>query len=839
MPDDDWQVAAWAGTDDDSSLLDSNSITMPADEHVVDVSYTGPVTIYGNAGIEGVTLSYEKDGSVFFAVTDADGNYVITVPLNWSGVVTPSKTDYVFSPESKTYTALGEDLLEQNYAAFDNIYFAKPGGVTSGSCRSWAQACELQYALLHAAPGYEIWVAAGIYVPGTLTTDTFQLKSGVALYGGFTGVETARDQRNPAANITILSGDLAQDDLPNYGNRIDNSYHVVTGSGTDDTARLDGFTISGGYAGGSIPDNSGGGMLNISGSPALNDLIFTGNVARAGGGGGMYNENSNPVISNIVFDSNLAEKHSGWGGWGGGMYNVTSSPSLRNVTFRDNLARSLADWSSGWGGGLYNFQSSPALTNVTFYGNQANSGGGLYNHQSSPVLTNTTFSGNAANLTPGWSGGAGGGIYNYDSDPEIRNTILWGNTAVEGPQLYNDPDSTPVLHYSILETGCPAGSTCQNIVLTDPLLGEIGSSGFAQAIPIGSGGSAIDTGSNTFCPETDQRGKNRPDDGNADDIFVCDIGAFEQELALDVLSVTRTGSSPTDTANVSFIVSFSKPVTGVDVSAPFEDFDLATTGRISGASVSAVSGSGRTYTVTVDTGSGNGTIRLDVVDDDSIRDAANNGLGGPGAGNGVFDAGEFYTIASPVSKPVLVLPARNYLTNNSEPAFTWSDVVNADHYEIQFAADSAFAQDLDPHFTIDAAPAFEATAPLDDGRYYWRVRAYNIVNQPGPWSASRYFTVDTTLPAVPSSTAPVSGTSLKGVPTFRWKAVSGAVLYQFQIDDDPNFLSPLYTIDQRLTSRRLPGGVRGTYYWRVRARDAAGNWSDWSPVSTVTLLPPR
>jgi hypothetical protein len=89
---------------------------------------------------------------------------------------------------------------------------------------------------------------------------------------------------------------------------------------------------------------------------------------------------------------------------------------------------------------------------------------------------------------------------------------------------------------------------------------------------------------------------------------------------------------------VHFIITFSEPVTGVDST----DFSLTTTGTISGAPISGVSGSGMIYTVTVNTGSGSGTIRLDVSDDDSIVDMASNPLGGVGTGNRDFTSGEAY-----------------------------------------------------------------------------------------------------------------------------------------------------------------------------------------------------
>ena len=102
----------------------------------------------------------------------------------------------------------------------------------------------------------------------------------------------------------------------------------------------------------------------------------------------------------------------------------------------------------------------------------------------------------------------------------------------------------------------------------------------------------------------------------------------------------RADPSPTRANAVRFTVTFDRPMTGVDVS----DFRLISSG-VSGAAVTSVSGSGTTYTVTVSTGSGSGTLRLDVVDDDTIV-SGNSALGGPGAGNGGFEAGDSYTIDS-------------------------------------------------------------------------------------------------------------------------------------------------------------------------------------------------
>ncbi len=86
---------------------------------------------------------------------------------------------------------------------------ADAGGASNGF--SWADAhTDLQPALVAASSGDEIWVAEGTYKPtnGTDRMISFTLVAGVAVYGGFAGTETVRGERDPAANVTTLSGDI-------------------------------------------------------------------------------------------------------------------------------------------------------------------------------------------------------------------------------------------------------------------------------------------------------------------------------------------------------------------------------------------------------------------------------------------------------------------------------------------------------------------------------------------------------------------------------------------------------------------------------------------------------
>src|SRR5687767_2713396 len=127
---------------------------------------------------------------------------------------------------------------------------ANAAGANNGS--SWSNAYrDLETALATAfAVGYdEIWVATGTYKPTRdvngvnqspgYVGNTFKLRAGVRMYGGFNGTESSLAQRSFKVNPTVLSGDFNGDDGTNFANRSDNFHHVVTASGLTASTLLD------------------------------------------------------------------------------------------------------------------------------------------------------------------------------------------------------------------------------------------------------------------------------------------------------------------------------------------------------------------------------------------------------------------------------------------------------------------------------------------------------------------------------------------------------------------------------------------------------------------------
>jgi len=354
----------------------------------------------------------------------------------------------------------------------------------------------------------EIWVASGTYKPttGTDRNISFSMKNGVAIYGGFAGTETSFSERDWTANVTTLSGDIG---VPN--NNTDNCFHVVSNdnNGLNNSAILDGFTITGGnadYISGLT--NRGGGILNNNSSPNLTNLIITENFGMDGGG--LYNLGSSPIVTNCFFTANQAN-------FGGGNYNTSgSSPNLSNCTFKNNQAVN--------GGALFNFNSSAAtLTNCLIVNNSSTIGGGTFNYESDATFINCSFSLNSAS-------DFGDAIINSNCSPTIINSILWDN----GEEISNFNSSNPVVTYSVVQGGY-AGSGNLNL---DPLFIDSANGDF-RLQPCSP---AINAGTNTGAPATDLDGNARPYNPYFFGTAIVDIGAYEYSLPVDYCSTCEVAA---------------------------------------------------------------------------------------------------------------------------------------------------------------------------------------------------------------------------------------------------------------------------------------------------------
>lgn len=347
-------------------------------------------------------------------------------------------------------------------------------GAANGS--AWADAFpNLQDALTSAGKRNglsEVWVARGTYVPdiGGNTVDddplaTFDLPPGTAIFGGFAGLETNRDERDPEANPTVLSGEISESAQ---------SENVITirgrpdGSGTD--YLIDGVRVRRAQNGVRVQDDatavdivqsyleefSVAGVDVVSGDVNISQSSFTGgeiHVRTMSGRTRVFRSRMSASTGNSLFfsggatgevwasrfvDAENSAIYVGTGSavsvreslilsnkgaaQGGGIYN-DGSVSVVLSTFDDNEA--------SVGGGFYGtFRSASNIVGTTFIRNKADQGGGAYFAGSANTLISSYFVENDAV--------SGGGFIN-NGELAATNVVLLRNTATnDGGGIYND-----------------------------------------------------------------------------------------------------------------------------------------------------------------------------------------------------------------------------------------------------------------------------------------------------------------------------------------------------------------------------------------------------------------
>jgi len=308
------------------------------------------------------------------------------------------------------------------------IVYVRQGYAGNGS--SWETATGDFQRAIDGTNVQKVFVAAGNY---NVPAGSFRMKNNVEIYGGFdpdNGIRTLSNVRilpTEAIDGSVLNGQ-------NLRGVIRNTFTAA--DPVDNTAVLDGFTITNGQTAG---NTFGAGVLNVFASPVLRNLVIKNNKLAAGGGAGMANISSSPLLTNVIITGNEALR-------GGGMYNIDNSgPVLTDVVIKNNTATNTVNFG---GGGMFNQLSLPVLVNVDILDNTAvYTGGGIFAQSNSNIqISNSRIENNTA------QSGSGGGIYMNSSTLAFDGGTFKNNsTADRGGGIYVQGTSNIQISNSAIE----------------------------------------------------------------------------------------------------------------------------------------------------------------------------------------------------------------------------------------------------------------------------------------------------------------------------------------------------------------------------------------------------
>ncbi len=322
-----YRFTYWSDTQAQSELTTNWTYTVPG----VDATATANYDTYYK-----LTVSFNTGGTVSTNPYVADAYHLSGANVQLTA--TPD-SGYIFlawgGDESGTANPLTVNMngAKSVTATFQRIYYVDASATGANNGLSWADAYPTLSAALTAAPaGSEFWVAAGTYHPPT-TSSALVLDWGDAIYGGFAGNESTRDARDPAVNVSIISGDTNNDQVSDMAG----SSPLMTSVGNNSAyCEVDGFTFaygkftSGAAYGGAISKGNPGAAFRIRRS------IFRDNEATFGGAIGIasHGNGDGEIISveNSLFYNNTATD--------GGAFFVRrgSNVDVINNTFMDNAA---------------------------------------------------------------------------------------------------------------------------------------------------------------------------------------------------------------------------------------------------------------------------------------------------------------------------------------------------------------------------------------------------------------------------------------------------------------------------------------------------------------------
>lgn len=514
--------------------------------------------------------------------------------------------------------------------------FVNAAAADGGDGTTWATAYNSLSDALTAAPsGAEVWVAAGTYT--TPADSSFYIEKALTVLGGFDGTEAAADAADPAANVTILTGDVMGNDGEAYdslaysdNNRV---LRIVDTSSTASqyTVTLDGLTITNGGIAADIPDD--GSIVDFSGAGIFSSaklmasrLTFTKNRSNLGSALALISLTANEsVLDSLSLDNNYS-------GTNRQIYlNGASGAMVKNSTFNSDEAVqqqsgfiqaafvdgftvencAFTNMNSAFSGaGVRTDQSdNVVIRNCTFDNMAASTGGAIYHVQGDDLVTPDgidadDFIIDGCTITNCSAGGRGGAVTAFNTNIQITNSTISDNTsAAIGGGLYQVPvdarDYEMVLDNVTFANNTDngaGGAICLLVFGTAHVDGTITNSEFTEnTSPGGSGGAMYLQSENDFVISNTN--------------FTKNVGGFGTVLTRGVVGLelkncnfTENGTGADSYQGAGLVGYFDDNSAGFTIdSSNFTDNSVGDFGTITsgGAAIYALGGASKTIPVKI------------------------------------------------------------------------------------------------------------------------------------------------------------------------------------------------------------------------------------------------
>jgi hypothetical protein len=160
----------------------------------------------------------------------------------------------------------------------------------------------------------------------------------------------------------------------------------------------------------------------------------------------------------------------------------------------------------------------------------------------------------------------------------------------------------------------------------------------------------------------------------------------------------------------------------------------------------------------------------------------------------------------------------------------------ATHHVGQVAADARFTKVIAEQ-RVDEGGEW-SFAPPGGGVFYWRARSVDLADHPTAFGPAR--SVDVRLPS-PRPRQPPSGTAFTlaqpaPVARLQWSREPAAA-WEVQVARDAEFEQVTAVLKGAPSGADLALEETALHYWRARAMDGDGRWTEWGPSSWVRVRP--